>query len=77
MSELQAEFARWELDGRAVRQRMYGAPTARERSRTATMGRAKMARAANTLPMTTCHGPVKALPRLKFTARPVAVETPT
>ena len=33
MSELQADFARWELDGRAVRQRMYGAPTARERER--------------------------------------------
>jgi hypothetical protein len=33
MSALQADFARWELDGRAVRQRMYGAPTARERER--------------------------------------------
>jgi len=33
VNELQADFARWELNGRAVRQRMYGAATARERER--------------------------------------------
>jgi hypothetical protein len=33
VNELQADFARWELNGRAVRQRMYGAGTARERER--------------------------------------------
>ncbi len=33
MSALQADLACWGLDGRAVRQRMYGAPTARERER--------------------------------------------
>jgi hypothetical protein len=33
VNELQADFARWELNGRAVRPRMYGAGTARERER--------------------------------------------
>jgi len=33
VNELQADLAHWELDGRTVRQRMYTAPTARERER--------------------------------------------
>jgi len=33
MSELAADLGRWGLDERGVRERLYGAPTARERER--------------------------------------------
>ena len=33
MDDVAGDLARWELDGRAVRQRMYAAPTPRERER--------------------------------------------
>ncbi len=33
MNDLQEDLARWNLTGRMVRKRMYGAPTERERER--------------------------------------------
>jgi transposase len=33
MSEMQKVLEKWQLDVKAVRERMYGAPTARERER--------------------------------------------
>jgi transposase len=33
MSEMQKVLEKWQLDGKAIRERMYGAPTVRERER--------------------------------------------
>ncbi len=37
MNEMQKVLEKWQLDVNAVRERMYGAPTARERERWHTM----------------------------------------